>query len=137
MAAMRVPAIMEYDWRLVALSVVLGIVGSLVALLLAFRFRQGKKTGRRKILSALVMGSAIPLMHYTGMWAVQFRATNISPDATLAVSRSGLGATAITIVTLVVLSGGRLCWGSTRANATRSSRPSGRGSLRGPDVWGS
>lgn len=105
MAAMRVPAMMEYDWGLVTLSVALAVVISLVALLLTFRFRQEKKTSRRKVISALVMGSAIPLMHYTGMWAVQFRAANIVPDATHAVGISELGATAITIVTLVVLTG--------------------------------
>jgi NO-binding membrane sensor protein with MHYT domain len=105
MAAMRVPAMMEYHWGLVTLSVGLAIGTSLVALLLVFRVRQEKKTSRRKVISALVMGSAIPLMHYTGMWAVQFRAANIVPDATHAVSISELGAIAITIVTLVVLIG--------------------------------
>jgi len=105
MAAMRVPAMMEYRWGLVTLSVLLAVVTSLVALLLASRGRQEKKTLRRKLFSALVLGSAIPLMHYTGMWAVQFRAANIVPDATHAVGISELGATAVTIVTLVVLAG--------------------------------
>jgi diguanylate cyclase (GGDEF)-like protein/PAS domain S-box-containing protein len=105
MAAIRAPAMMEYHWGLVALSVGLAIAISLVALLLVFRVRDEKKTSRRKVISAMVMGSAIPLTHYTGMWAVTFRATNITPDLTHAVGISELGAIAITIVTLVVLTG--------------------------------
>jgi len=46
--------------------VVLAIVISLVALWLTFRFREDMKdTGWRKIASALVMGAAIPVMHYS------------------------------------------------------------------------
>src|SRR5208283_5125542 len=67
MAAMRLPAMMEYRWGRVALSVALAVAVSLVALILSFRARQEQKTSARKIVSALVMGSAIPLMHYTGM----------------------------------------------------------------------
>jgi len=66
MAAMRLSAECMYDIRLVSLSVVLAIVISLVALWLTFRFREEMKgTGWRKIASALVMGAAIPVMHYT------------------------------------------------------------------------
>jgi diguanylate cyclase (GGDEF)-like protein/PAS domain S-box-containing protein len=103
MAAMRLPAMMEYRWSLVGLSVVLAIVVSLVALRLAFQIRQESKTTRRKLISALVMGSAIPLMHYTGMWAATFRDSAIAPDVTRAVGISSVGIAAISGVVIVVL----------------------------------
>src|SRR5712692_1450904 len=70
MAAMRLPAMCRYSPALVMLSVVLAIVISFVALWLTFHFR-GETTAWRKTLSALVMGAAIPVMHYTGMAAAK------------------------------------------------------------------
>ena len=50
--------------------VLLAIVISWVALWLAFRLRyEARSGGWRKILAALAMGGAIPVMHYTGMAA--------------------------------------------------------------------
>ncbi len=70
MEAMRMSAMCHYSIPIVALSVVLAIVISLVALWLVFLSRdQAKAVGWRKIASALVMGAAIPVMHYTGMAA--------------------------------------------------------------------
>jgi diguanylate cyclase (GGDEF)-like protein/PAS domain S-box-containing protein len=104
MAAMRLPATMEYRPSVVILSVVLAIVISLVALILSFQVRQEKKEGTpRKLISAFVMGSAIPLMHYTGMWAATFRESGTAPDVTRAVSISSLGVAAISGVALLVL----------------------------------
>jgi diguanylate cyclase (GGDEF)-like protein/PAS domain S-box-containing protein len=105
MAAMRLPAMMEYHWPRVALSVVLAVVISLVALILSFQAREEKGTSWRKAFSALGMGSAIPLMHYTGMWAVSFQASNVAPDASNAVGISELGAAAIGVVTFAVMGG--------------------------------
>ena len=56
MAAMRVPARINYSPGIVAFSIVLAVVISLVALLLTFRVRDEKRTSLRKIISALVMG---------------------------------------------------------------------------------
>jgi len=103
MAAMRLPAMMEYRWGRVALSVALAVAVSLVALILSFRARQEQKTSARKIVSALVMGSAIPLMHYTGMWAVQFHASALAFSANSAVRISLLGTVIIGAVCLLVL----------------------------------
>jgi len=73
MAAMRVAAMCHYDSRLVGLSVILAIVISFVALWLAFLAREESKGwALRKILSATVMGAAIPVMHYTAMAAAHF-----------------------------------------------------------------
>ena len=104
MAAMRLSAECMYDIRLVSLSVVLAIVISLVALWLTFRFREEMKgTGWRKIASALVMGAAIPVMHYTGMAAASFAPSGVPPDWSHAVSISSLGVAGITLVTFMVL----------------------------------
>jgi len=104
MAAMRLSGECMYDMRLVSLSVVLAIVISLVALWLTFRLRgEMRGTGWRKIASALVMGAAIPVMHYTGMAAVSFAPSGVPADWSHALSISSLGVAAITIVTFMVL----------------------------------
>jgi diguanylate cyclase (GGDEF)-like protein/PAS domain S-box-containing protein len=103
MAAMRLPATMDYHRGRVCLSVVLAIVISLVALVLAFNVRQEQKTSQRKLLSALVMGAAIPLMHYTGMWAVQFRASAAPLIAADVVRVSSLGIAAISAASFLVM----------------------------------
>ena len=104
MAAMRLPATCSYDLRLLILSVVLAIVISLVALWLTFRFREDTNAfAWLKTASAIVMGAAIPVMHYTGMAAARFTPSTVEPDTTHAVSTSTLGITGVTAVTLLVL----------------------------------
>ena len=104
MAAMRLPAMCSYDLRLLILSVVLAIVISLAALWLTFRFREDTKAfAWWKAASAVVMGAAIPVMHYTGMAAARFTPSTVVPDTTHAVSTSTLGITGVTAVTLLVL----------------------------------
>jgi diguanylate cyclase (GGDEF)-like protein/PAS domain S-box-containing protein len=103
MAAMRCPAIIVYDLRIVALSIVLAIAISLAALQLAFRLRDEKRTTRRKMAAALVMGSAISLMHYTGMWAANFRASGGAPDRAHATGISTIGIVAICAISFLVL----------------------------------
>ena len=104
MEAMRLSAMCYYSSPLVALSVVLAIVISLVALWLTFHFRNDvKEKWPHKIASAVLMGAAIPVMHYTGMAAAGFMLTGEAPDLSHAVSVSSLGITGITIVTFMVL----------------------------------
>jgi NO-binding membrane sensor protein with MHYT domain len=67
MAAMRIPMQLTYNRPLLVTSVVLAVVISIVALILAFRNRDESRLSARKIASALIMGSAIPVMHYTGI----------------------------------------------------------------------
>jgi diguanylate cyclase (GGDEF)-like protein/PAS domain S-box-containing protein len=105
MAAMRCAAVIVYDRRIVALSIVLAVAISLVALQLAFRVRDEKRVSWRKIVSALVMGSAIPLMHYTGMWAAGFRASGIAPDLTNAIGISTIGVVAVSASSFAVMGG--------------------------------
>jgi diguanylate cyclase (GGDEF)-like protein/PAS domain S-box-containing protein len=104
MAAMRLPAMMEYLWDRVGISVAVAVLVSLVALILAFGTRDDKKKiSTRKMGSAAVMGSAIPLMHYTGMWAVQFHASNLSFSTSRVVQVSFLGTLIIGAACLLVL----------------------------------
>jgi two-component system sensor histidine kinase/response regulator len=73
MEAMRLPAMCSYSTGLVCLSVVLAIVISFVALWLTYLLRsQLASWGWRKLTCALIMGGAIPVMHYVGMAAVSF-----------------------------------------------------------------
>jgi two-component system, cell cycle sensor histidine kinase and response regulator CckA len=104
MEAMRLTAMCHYDAKLVALSVVLAIVISFVALCLAFLSREEKQgMMARKIASAVVMGAAIPVMHYTGMAAASFMPMNTPPDLSHSVSITALGTAGIAMVTMVVL----------------------------------
>ena len=103
MAGMRCSAVIVYDRGIVALSLVLAIAISLAALQLAFRLREEKRTTHRKIAAALVMGSAISLMHYTGMWAASFRASAVAPDLSHAIGISTIGIVAICASTFLVL----------------------------------
>lgn len=74
MAAMHASAVMHYDRRLVALSVLIAIAVSFVGLFLVFQLREETKSNQiwKKLLAAMIMGAAIPTMHYTGMAAACF-----------------------------------------------------------------
>jgi len=104
MAAMRMPAMVHYNVTIVAISVILAIVISFVGIWLVFLARD-EKSGNvwRKIASAVIMGAAIPTMHYTGMAAASFMPSNVPTDLTNAVSISALGTAGITVVTMMVL----------------------------------
>jgi len=104
MAAMRLRAECSYNPWIVALSVVFAVVISLVAILLTFRFREDEKASPLlKGGSAVVMGAAIPVMHYTGMAAARFTPSDIPPNTAHAVSSSSLGFAGVGSVTLLVL----------------------------------
>ena len=104
MAAMRLPAICRFNSFLVVLSVVFAVLISLVALWITFHFRDEKTgIGREKLAGALVMGAAIPVMHYTGMAAASFTASGMPPNLYHAVSISALSTAGIAVVTFIVL----------------------------------
>jgi two-component system sensor histidine kinase/response regulator len=106
MAAMRLPAMCTYVHGLVVLSVMLAILISLVALRLTFRLREEVPSQHwQKAASALVMGAAIPIMHYTGMAAARFSSSAAPLDMAHAVNISTLGTAGIAVVTAVVLGG--------------------------------
>ncbi len=105
MGAMRVPAALRYDPWLLALSVVIAIVVSFVALWRAFRLRGDEARGWwwRKVGSAVLMGIAIPSMHYTGMAAAHFTPTEALVQTTHAIGITSLGTAAVAVSTLMVL----------------------------------
>src|ERR1700757_531407 len=96
MAAMRLPARCQFNSFLVVLSVVFAVLISLVALWISFHFRDEKpRIGRRKLAGAVVMGAAIPVMHYTGMAAASFTASSMPADLHHAIGISALGTAGI------------------------------------------
>jgi NO-binding membrane sensor protein with MHYT domain len=68
MLAMQMQADVQWDWTVIAISAVIAVVASIVALWLAINVKQMWHI----IVSALVMGVAVCGMHYTGMEAASF-----------------------------------------------------------------
>ncbi len=114
MAAMRLPARCQYSQKNVAASVILAVVISWIALWLTFHFRENTNSSIwKKVLSAIVMGQAIPVMHYTGMAAASFtpslanqgklsHALNISSLVSVSIIIAALMIQGFTILTAVV-----------------------------------
>src|SRR5207249_2240289 len=89
---------------LVVPSVVFAVLISLAALWITFHCRDEKNgIGREKLAGAVVMGAAIPVMHYTGMAAASFTPTGMPADLSHAVGISTLGTAGIAAVTFIVL----------------------------------
>jgi PAS domain S-box-containing protein len=110
MAAMRLPATARWNQLLVALSVVIAIVVSAVALWLSFHYGHGQREAWtwRKLGSAVIMGLAIPSMHYTGMAAATFVSSPglTLPDSAIAASELvtlGIAGTTVLVLGLAVL----------------------------------
>jgi PAS domain S-box-containing protein len=104
MAAMRLPATCQFNSFLVILSVLFAVLISLVALWITFHFRDEKTgIGWEKLAGAVVMGAAIPVMHYTGMAAASFTPSGMPADMSHAVSISTLSTAGIAAVTFIVL----------------------------------
>lgn len=102
-AAMRLPAITQYSLALLTCSILLAILFSLIALLMAFGLREETKwTVPRRLGTAVVMGAAVSAMHYTGMAAASFIPAP-PPDLSHAVNISPLANNGIAIVTFIVI----------------------------------
>ncbi len=103
MAAMRLPAVTRYSPLLVACSILLAILFSLIALLMAFDLREETRWSvPRRLGSATVMGVAVSAMHYTGMAAASFVLAP-TPALSYAVNISSLANNGIATVTLIVI----------------------------------
>jgi PAS domain S-box-containing protein len=104
MASMRLEAMCHYSPMLVTLSVLLAMAISLASLWLMFQLRD-EVIGRRgrMMASALLLGAAISVMHYTGMASATFTHSEEFPDISHSVSISVLGSVGIGIVGLMVL----------------------------------
>ncbi|KRW91377.1 diguanylate cyclase [Alicyclobacillus tengchongensis] len=101
MAAMRLAGSFSYRPLLFALSCVIAVSASFVALTLAFAFARanGWRAYGIKIACALVMGVAVAGMHYTGMWATVFRVAKDSSQMDIPAH----GALAIVVAILGVM----------------------------------
>jgi len=100
MAAVMMEAYTSYDMNLVAASMLIAIVASIVALWLAFNLRGPVQM----VGSALVMGLAVCGMHYTGMAAFNIDEKAAQTPAGFAGGiRGGNLGTSIFIVTVVLL----------------------------------
>ena len=104
MAAMRHGADTQWHPGIVTLSVAIAVAVSAVALVLAFRFARVAvdRWTWRKTGAALLMGLAIPSMHYVGMAAATFVPAP-EPSYAASVPVTALGAIAIGGTTLLVL----------------------------------
>jgi NO-binding membrane sensor protein with MHYT domain len=99
MAAMRGHAELSYAPIFVALSLVIAIGASTVALWMAFRTTDSGQ----KLVAAVVMGLAISGMHYTGMRAATFTAHGPfqeAPNASLNQTNLALAVAGITFIIL-------------------------------------
>jgi PAS domain S-box-containing protein len=105
MGAMRLAAAMQWNSLLVATSISIAVLVAAVALWLAFHYGHAgaEPWTRRKGASAIVMGLAIPAMHYTGMAAATFQSAPGPIDTVQTIEISVLGAYAIGTGTLLVL----------------------------------
>jgi PAS domain S-box-containing protein len=121
MAAMRLAAKCQFNSFLVVLSVAFAVLISLVALWIAFHFRDEKTgIGWEKLAGAVVMGAAIPVMHYTGMAAASFTPSGMAADPSHAVSISTLGTGGIAAATFIVLGLALLTSWVDRRSATQT-----------------
>src|SRR6202049_4061940 len=104
MAAMRLSAICYFNSFLVVLSAVFAVLISLASLWITFHFRDEKNgIDWGKTAGAVLMGTAIPVMHYTGMSAASFTPSGMPADPAHAASISTLGTIGIAAVTWIVL----------------------------------
>jgi two-component system sensor histidine kinase/response regulator len=103
MAAMRLPAIAQYSFLLLIVSILFAVLFSLIALRMAFGLREETRwTVPRRVASAIVMGAAISAMHYTAMAAASFIPAP-PPDLSFALNISPLANNGIAVVTLIVI----------------------------------
>jgi diguanylate cyclase len=108
MAAITVLPGIAYDPFLVAVSILIAIAASFVALWLFFHLREGNSRLQQfnRIAAAVVMGLAISGMHYTGMAASRFSSGSfcrggVSLDNNWLAVAIGMFALGLLIVTLV------------------------------------
>ncbi len=107
MAAMRMPEGITYSRPLVALSVAAAVVISMTALRLTFGLKgHGAGSQWKKVGAVLLMGAAIPVMHYLGMAAARWTAApgRFGPaDLRHALVISQLSAVMVVQVSMLVL----------------------------------
>jgi diguanylate cyclase (GGDEF)-like protein len=108
MAAITIIPGIAYDPLLVAVSILIAIAASFVALWLFFQLREGSSRLQqvKRIAAAVVMGLAICGMHYTGMAASRFSSGSfcnggVTLDNNWLAAAIGMFALGLLVVTLV------------------------------------
>jgi diguanylate cyclase len=108
MAAITILPGIAYDPFLVAVSILIAIAASFVALWLFFQLREGSSRLQqiKRIAAAVVMGLAISGMHYTGMAASRFSSGSfcrggVTLDNNWLAAAIGMFALGLLVVTLV------------------------------------
>lgn len=111
MAAITITPRIAYDPSLVALSILIAVAASFVALWLFFQLREGNSPFQqfKRIAAAVVMGLAISGMHYTGMAASRFASGSFCTGGVVlqndwlaaAIGMFALGLLVVTLVTAV------------------------------------
>lgn len=102
MSALCMVQAVSYDPLLFGLSIAIAIVASAAALWIAFRLRHDGHRYSLRLIAALIMGTAIVGMHYTGMAAARFAPGSLcgaDDDAQLPLSWLA----AVVLVTLALL----------------------------------
>jgi two-component system, sensor histidine kinase and response regulator len=105
MGAMRMPAMCIYSYPVVTLSILLCVAISFVAIRLTFAVRHNTSSWSwQKSRNALLMGLAIPVLHYVGMAAVSFVSAPLAgAELKHAIDISNLGVVSIALITLLIL----------------------------------
>jgi PAS domain S-box-containing protein len=103
MAAMRLRAMHHYDNGAWLLSIGLAVFISFIGLSLLFYSRGEDRGWKLRLTTTLIVGLAIPAMHYSGMAAVSFVPMTASPDISYSITISTLAAFAIPLFTCLVL----------------------------------
>ncbi len=100
MLAIRLSGAMHHDPMMVALSVIVAVVVAMVALRLQFAHRaEAQRTHR----SAVLMGLAIPGLHYTAMAGASFTGAGVLGDTSHAMNVSHLGSAVLILGTVTIL----------------------------------
>jgi len=104
MAAMRSTLMHHYDARIVALSLLVAVVFSTMALWIGFSVRDSSWHGEwPRIAGGAVMGLGIAAMHYTAMAAVHYMPGSMPMSLVWTVRVDALGQVAVAVVAGVIL----------------------------------
>jgi signal transduction histidine kinase len=109
MGAMRAPVMYHYDQAIVALSIAFAVGLSFLSLRLMFFFRGGDRGMKgRRAAGIVLLGTAISVMHYTGMAALTVTRSSAPVDLSHAVPISllevvAIGSIAVTLLGVVVV----------------------------------
>lgn len=110
LAAMQMQATVEYDLRIVALSLLFAYVFSGIAIKIAIDIRKiGNNRNLARAVGAIVMGFGIAAVHYTGMLAARYTPSTQVPNnpwtsGNLSFGVIGVAGTAALVLTAALMS---------------------------------